>query len=102
VPPPVALKLTARDNVATLVAAVEPGGTIAVRHGREQTSVAAGERIPFGFKVALADIPRGAQVVKYGESIGLASADIPTGALVHVHNLEGARGRGDLARGDTA
>ena len=34
--------------------------------------------------------------VKYGESIGVASSDIQEGQLVHVHNLEGARGRGDL------
>jgi altronate dehydratase small subunit len=36
-------------------------------------------------------------VLKYGESIGVASSDIQMGQLVHVHNLEGARGRGDLA-----
>ncbi len=56
--------------------------------------------IPFGFKMAVTGIARGAQVIKYGESIGIASRDISPGQLVHIHNIEGARGRGDLAAGD--
>ena len=94
-----ALKLTDRDNVATMVEAVERGGSVAVQLGRQTTAVEAREEIPFGFKVAVADIPRGAHVIKYGESIGFASSNIATGNLVHIHNLEGGRGRGDLARG---
>ena len=94
-----ALKLTDRDNVATMVEAVERGGSVAVQLGRQTTAVEAREEIPFGFKVAVADIPRGAHVIKYGESIGFASSNIATGDLVHIHNLEGGRGRGDLARG---
>jgi altronate dehydratase small subunit len=46
--------------------------------------------------MAVTDIARGEPVVKYGEMIGKASQDIRKGALVHIHNLEGARGRGDL------
>ena len=99
VQPKRALKLTDRDNVATMVEAVERGGSVAVQLGRQTTAVKAREEIPFGFKVAAADIRRGTHVIKYGESIGLASADIATGDLVHIHNLEGARGRGDLAQG---
>ena len=94
-----ALKLTDRDNVATMVEAVERGGSVAVQLGRQTTAVEAREEIPFGFKVAVAGIPRGAHVIKYGESIGFASSNIATGNLVHIHNLEGGRGRGDLARG---
>jgi altronate dehydratase small subunit len=37
-------------------------------------------------------------VRKYGEMIGKASAAIAKGALVHIHNLEGTRARGDLER----
>ena len=40
-----------------------------------------------GHKYALRDIPRGADVVKYGMPIGHATQDIPRGAHVHVHNL---------------
>jgi altronate dehydratase small subunit len=46
------------------------------------------------------DILKGEAILKYGEVIGEASADIPRGSMVHVHNLAGRRGRGDLARKD--
>ena len=52
-------------------------------------------------KIAVEDIPQGAQVMKYGESIGIASTDIKVGGQVHVHNIEGARGRGDLEQRDS-
>ena len=94
-----ALMLSEKDNVATTLEDVEAGAEVAVRLGGEVTSVEAQARIPFGFKVAVADIGKGAHVVKYGESIGLASSDIRRGDLVHVHNLEGGRGRGDLVKG---
>ncbi|MHB9092657.1 MAG: UxaA family hydrolase, partial [Chloroflexota bacterium] len=64
--------------------------------GIHTTPVLALEAIPFGFKVALVDILRGEPIFKYGEIIGRASCPIQQGALVHVHNLEGLRGRGDL------
>ncbi len=40
----------------------------------------------------------GETIRKYGETIGRASAPIMRGALVHIHNLEGTRARGDLER----
>ena len=93
-----ALMLSATDNVATAIEDVTPGTEVAVRLGKRVTLVKALEKIPYGFKLAVADIPQGAPVFKYGEPIGVASSDITKGQLVHVHNLEGARGRGDLAR----
>lgn len=52
--------------------------------------------IPFGHKVALRALAVGEQVVKYGQPIGVATAPIPAGAHVHIHNLEGlgTTGRG--------
>lgn len=94
-----ALLLSEADNVATAIEDIDAGTEVPVRLGTEVKGVKALERIPFGFKMAVADIAKGAQVVKYGESIGIASSDIKKGELVHVHNLEGARGRGDLAKG---
>ena len=43
--------------------------------------------VPRGHKIALRDVPRGAQVRKYGQSIGVATRDISAGDHVHVHNL---------------
>ncbi len=93
-----ALILHRRDNVATVTEDVAAGDRIAAALERDVHLVEAQERIPFGFKVALTDIPRGATVYKYGEPIGTASQPIATGQLVHIHNVAGSRGRGDLVR----
>lgn len=45
-----------------------------------------GGSIPRGHKIALADIPRGTDVIKYGFPIGEAVEPIPTGTHVHTHN----------------
>ena len=90
------LILNPKDNVANALEEVLPGQEIESSLGKEKISFHATERIPFGFKVARVDIARGEPVIKYGEMIGRASQAIPKGALVHIHNLEGARGRGDL------
>ena len=52
------------------------------------------EDIPRGHKFALADIPQGASVVKYGAPIGVAAQAIAAGAWVHTHNMK--TGLGDL------
>lgn len=92
-----ALVLSEADNVATALEDIASGIEAPVRLGEQVSKVTALEQIPFGFKIALIDIPQGTHVIKYGESIGIASADINVGQLVHIHNLEGTRGRGDLA-----
>ncbi len=94
-----ALMLSDRDNVATAIDDILEGTEVQVRLGKEVENVKALENIPFGFKIAVADITEGAPVIKYGEEIGIASSDIYRGQQVHIHNLAGARGRGDIARG---
>ncbi len=54
-----------------------------------------GERIPRGHKYALCDIKCGEYVIKYGEIIGRATQDIPTGEWVHTHNVCSHLGDGD-------
>ena len=95
------------DNVATALVDLELGTTIeldrpgppARRPAQSVQTVTLRRAIPFGHKVALAAIVAGRPVIKYGEVIGLATADIAPGEHVHVHNVESQRGRGDLARG---
>jgi altronate dehydratase small subunit len=96
-----ALKLSEKDNVATSLADLDPGMEVRVRWGKAVTGIRSLEKIPFGFKLALTGIKKGSNVIKYGETIGVASQDINPGQLVHIHNVEGARARGDLARGDS-
>ena len=86
------------DNVATALQDIEPGNFVTAKHGEERFTIEARDKIPFGFKIALKNIPKGEPIIKYGEVIGRASIDIEEGALVHIHNLEGTRGRGDLER----
>lgn len=94
-----ALVMDTADHVATAIRDIAAGETIRyVIQGKSETAAAA-EPIPFGHKIAIADIPEGEQVRKYGEVIGRATAAIARGAHVHVHNIEGIRGRGDIAKG---
>ena len=86
------LVISARDNVATALEALESGEVIDAGAGSRLSLV---ERIPRGHKVALTDIRAGAPVIKYGSPIGFASAFIAAGSHVHVHNVASARGRGD-------
>ena len=46
-----------------------------------------GEPIPSGHKLAVRAVTKGEPVLKYGQVIGIATADIPVGAHVHVHNV---------------
>jgi len=91
--------LSGKDNVATALEDMSPGDEVPVRLERDTRTVKALEQIPFGFKIAVADIRKDFPILKYGEVIGIASVDINKGEQVHVHNLAGARGRGDLAEG---
>jgi altronate dehydratase small subunit len=94
-----ALIMHPKDNVATSVEEVGSGEQVSVEIGGEWRTVVAREGIPFGFKIALTDIPKGNTIIKYGELIGKSSRAITNGDLVHIHNVEGTRGRGDLVKG---
>jgi altronate dehydratase small subunit len=93
-----ALIMHPHDNVATAVEEIAAGEKVAVPLGADFLTLVATEAIPFGFKIALLEIPRGEIIRKYGETIGLATMVIAKGAMVHIHNLEGTRARGDLER----
>lgn len=94
----VALHVNEKDNVATVfINGVTAGQTLPVRDHRGNTeSVQTNAPIPYGHKVALRAIHPGEPVVKYGQQIGLASREICPGDHVHIHNMDSARGRGDL------
>ncbi len=94
-----ALKLTPEDSVATLLDEAPKGEAVeVVLKGETVDRFCAKEAIPFGFKVCVSPLKKGDPVVKYSHVIGRATRDIAVGELVHVHNIEGSRGRGDLER----
>jgi altronate dehydratase small subunit len=93
-----ALIMHPNDNVATAVEEILAGEEVSVPMAGIVLTLRTVELIPFGFKVALQDIPQGAVIRKYGETIGRAGMAIAKGGMVHIHNLEGTRARGDLER----
>lgn len=46
------------------------------------------ENIPAGHKFALKEIKKGETIIKYGQIIGRATADIKSGDWVHTHNVK--------------
>lgn len=86
------LRLNVADTVAVAMRALTAGDAVPGPDGRE---VLLRDDVPAGHKVALASVPDGGPVVKFGVHIGTATRDIARGDHVHVHNLESERMRGD-------
>jgi len=92
------LVLNRSDNVGNAIEDIKSGDEVAYSIEEKKYVVKAEDDIPFGFKMAICDINKGQDILKYGEPIGKASEDIKKGQLVHVHNIEGKRGRGDACQ----
>lgn len=85
------------DSVANAIEDIEPGDMVSVSPSNGET-IRAVEKIPFGFKIARWDIEKDKQILKYGQVIGISTLSIKKGECVHIHNVAGNRGRGDLPR----
>lgn len=72
--------LNVADNVAILTERA-PAGALPLGTGAPLAKA-----VPGGHKIARAAISQGAEVLKYGQIIGHATADIAPGEHVHVHN----------------
>ena len=77
------IRIHPADNVAVALTDVSAGEHLTA----DGLEVTAGENIARGHKIALGTIREGEPVVKYGNPIGIAKAEIPAGAWVHVHNV---------------
>jgi altronate dehydratase small subunit len=93
-----ALRLKDDDDVAVALRELAPGDPVrfAGTSGSSGLAVTIAAVIPTGHKFATRPIAAGTLIRKYGQVIGKASAAIAVGEHVHVHNVEGTRGRGDL------
>lgn len=89
--PPRILIASNADSVGIALAPLAPGNVIG--------SVTITEPIAAGHKFAVAAHKQGDAVIKFGQPIGLASAAIPIGAHVHVHNVRFAPSDAQLAVG---
>lgn len=85
-----AIRLTKKDNVATLLGQSPAGAIVTIREmsGSDESSlkIESLDAIPAGHKIALAAIDAGGQVIKYGLPIARASTFIAQGSHVHIHN----------------
>ena len=77
-----------KDVVVTLSGPVKPGDTEVYNDGGVQKEVVAKDEIGIFHKMAVKPVEKGGRVIKYGELIGIASADITPGEHVHTHNVE--------------
>ncbi len=69
------LLLSDVDNVAITLQTLAAGDDVAI------------EPIPRSHKIAVADIAKGAHVIRYGQIIGQADCNIAAGSHVHNHNM---------------
>jgi altronate dehydratase small subunit len=90
-----AIVINQKDNVATAVADLSAGSEVSFFLGQNVERLTLNDHIPLGHKFALKDINKGEAIIKYGESIGSSIFFIHKGDLVHVHNIQSNRGRGD-------
>lgn len=78
-------KIHPDDNVATMLDDAHAGQVTVI--GDRGRALPLRQPIGLGHKIALADIPQGQPVIKFGVAIGRASQDIQAGEWVHLHNL---------------
>lgn len=80
---PALIQLSELDNVAVARTALQAQQAYPLAG----SSVLPSEPIPAGHKLALRAIDAGAPVLKYGQTIGVATRAIAPGEHVHVHNV---------------
>ena len=83
--------LNVKDDVATALMELKEGEVIRVALEDASSDVSLREDIQFAHKIALRDIAKGEEILKYGLPIGRALANIRAGEWVHVHNCRSER-----------
>ena len=84
------IRIHPMDNVAVALTDIPAGEHLTV----DGTEVTAAENIARGHKIALGTIREGEPVVKYGNPIGIAKAEIPAG--VELYGIEEKEGKIEL------
>ena len=84
------IKINPSDNVAVALVPLSKGTVIKL----DDITLTLTEDIMQGHKFSLKNIKPGDSIIKYGNPIGHATAEIPAGSWIHTHNLK--TGLGDL------
>lgn len=85
-----AILLNSKDNVATVLGNMKIGDELCIYDLENKLidKLNVTENIPYGNKLALRNIEKNEDIIKYGEKIGLTIRDINKYDLVHVHNIK--------------
>ena len=84
------IKINQSDNVAVALVPLSKGTVVKL----DDTTLTLAEDIMQGHKFSLKNLKPGDSIIKYGNPIGHATAEIPAGSWIHTHNLK--TGLGDL------
>lgn len=82
------VRIAPSDHVAVALIAI-PAGTLLEIGGANVTTT---DDIPAFHKVALVNLSKGQEVFRFGQPIGIATADIAPGTHIHSHNLRSQLG----------
>ena len=78
-----------KDTVVVAIEKINAGDEVIWRdRNGDVQKIKAITDVPMYHKVAIKEMPKGTEVVKYGEHICLAACDIHVGEHVHVHNVQ--------------
>ena len=83
------IKINENDNVIVALNTIPKGTTITLE---DVNSITSNMEIPAGHKMAICDIAKDTEVIKYGYRIGNAKETIKCGDWIHVHNIKTALG----------
>lgn len=87
-----AIRISDKDNVVVTVQKLSKGQTLSYDDlSGNNIQITLIDDVPAYHKVAIKNIKKGENILKYGEHIGIASCDIPVGSHVHLHNVSDHR-----------
>jgi len=75
------------DTVVTVTRRISSGDIVSYVLNGKIMSVKAVSEIPMYHKIAVKNVKKGNEIIKYGEKIGYATDDIGIGEYVHTNNL---------------
>ena len=82
-----AIVISSSDNVATVTSGIKSGETVRYLLGGVMNEITSVTDIPQYHKISLKDIDEGGKVIKYGETMAVATSPIKKGSHVHNHNV---------------
>ena len=84
-----AIIMAATDSVAIALDDLAPGDSVKIRSLLQEIvgELEVSDSVPYGHKLSLKSLAKGAEVIKDGEVIGVASQSISRGEHVHIHNI---------------